>query len=385
MAGHPAAPADSVPPYFWLSMHVPYVCRDAGACCSSGWPIPLERARVPAIARAIDEHRLQVPPEWLRHLAHQPADVAGVLAGRDGQCVFHQRQPSRTHGLGCAVQDALSHAALPTACQHFPRECLLDDRGVFVTLSHYCPTAASLLVSHEGPLAIVRGPAPIPGGVAEGFDARGAWPPQLRDGVLMDLSSYSRWEDHAVQWLGGSRNPTGACTPESTLAMLERQAAALASWQPGDAPLVEAVHACGDDAPSERDSEPDWSTERRLAELADDVSVTEGEHEGAVRTTPDHRAWPGLAREWRDAAAVINRWLAAHAFASWTAYQGNGVVVQIRKLRLALAVLRREVLIGCTRDGGPLTTDRLIECVRQADLRIVHLADREQMTRRLER
>ena len=31
---------------YWLSMHVPYHCRHIGVCCTSGWDIPIERARV---------------------------------------------------------------------------------------------------------------------------------------------------------------------------------------------------------------------------------------------------------------------------------------------------------------------------------------------------
>ena len=35
--------------FFWLNFHLPYACRHSGMCCTSGWPIPVEHARVTAI------------------------------------------------------------------------------------------------------------------------------------------------------------------------------------------------------------------------------------------------------------------------------------------------------------------------------------------------
>jgi hypothetical protein len=37
----------------WLNFHVAYACRDSGMCCTSGWPIPVERDRVDLIEQAI--------------------------------------------------------------------------------------------------------------------------------------------------------------------------------------------------------------------------------------------------------------------------------------------------------------------------------------------
>src|SRR5262245_21331911 len=47
--GTPLANLVKEPRVFWLSMHVPYACHDSGACCSSGWPIPIERSRVETV------------------------------------------------------------------------------------------------------------------------------------------------------------------------------------------------------------------------------------------------------------------------------------------------------------------------------------------------
>ena len=112
--------------------------------------IPLERDRVPSIAQAIAAGRIAVEVPWLLPVVNQPADVAGLLTEFHGRCVFHQSQR-------CSIQSVLDHRAIPVACQHFPRVCLIDDRGVSVTLSHYCPTAASLLDWYEGPRRDRRG------------------------------------------------------------------------------------------------------------------------------------------------------------------------------------------------------------------------------------
>ena len=61
------------------------------------------------------------------------------------------------------------------SCAHFPYVCLIDQRGVHVTLSHYCPTATALLFEHSGPIEIVEGPSPIAElDMLEGLDARDA-------------------------------------------------------------------------------------------------------------------------------------------------------------------------------------------------------------------
>ena len=78
---------------------------------------------------------------------------------------------------------------------HFPYVCLIDQRGVHVTLSHYCPTAASLLFAHEGPIEIVEGPSPVPGlEIPEGLDARESLPPLREPNRLMSFDEFSNWE-----------------------------------------------------------------------------------------------------------------------------------------------------------------------------------------------
>ena len=81
----------------------------------------------------------------------------------------------------------------------------------------------------------------------------------------------------------------------------------------------------------------------------------------------------------------MRRWLAARAFASWMALQGEGLRTTVRALSLSLEVLRAEA----ARDTGDLTSPlgapRLLEAFRRADLFLVHLADPEALARRLSR
>ena len=128
--------------FFWLNFHLPYACRQSGMCCTSGWPIPVERARVPLIQRAIaaDTIPLRVV-SWLSAEEGAPDEVAGTLALREnGHCVFFEAGRP-----GCAI-----HGVKPSACVHFPYVCLIDPRGVRVNLSHFCPTSTALLFEHRG-------------------------------------------------------------------------------------------------------------------------------------------------------------------------------------------------------------------------------------------
>ena len=307
----------------WLSFHRAYVCRDSGACCSSGWDIPLEKARARPIADAIAVRTVAAPATWLKQVQGAPDDVAGVLAlGERGHCIFH--------GAGCAIHSALGHAALPAACQHFPRVVLLDARGVFVTLSHYCPTAASMLVEDDRPVSIVEGPPALPdGAMPEGYDARDTLPPLRSPRMLMDLDGYSAWERETVETLAHSD------APEDVVEALLGGAIAMS-----DAELFELARASIPAASSESIQAPALSERGHSARV-------EGRVEG--------------------------RFLAAHAFACWMAYQGNGLLSIAIYLRLVLAVLRTELA----------RRQSVVEAIRQSDLLLRHLIDREALAARI--
>ena len=130
--------------------------------------------------------------EWLDEGGTLPRDGAGVCVFHDSQCTVYEHRP--------------------LSCVHFPFVCLIDPRGVHVTLSHYCPTAASLLFEHEGPIEIVEGPPPIAFlEIPEGLDARDALPPTFAAATvgkpaatagkprLMGWDEFSNWERDEVR------------------------------------------------------------------------------------------------------------------------------------------------------------------------------------------
>jgi Fe-S-cluster containining protein len=163
--------------FFWLNFHLPYACRHSGACCTAGWPIPIEPERAVLIRKG----------EWLEAGGVLPRDEHGACVFYDGRCTVYQHRP--------------------LSCVHFPYVCLIDARGVHVTLSHYCPTAASLLFEHDGPIAIVEGPSPAPAlEIPEGLDARESLPPVFADAPagkprLMSWSEFSDWERDELRTL----------------------------------------------------------------------------------------------------------------------------------------------------------------------------------------
>lgn len=151
--------------FFWLNFHLSYACRHTGFCCTSGWPIPIEPERAVLIRKG----------EWLEDGGVLPRNAAGACVFHDGRCTVYEHRPM--------------------SCVHFPYVCLIDARGVHVTLSHYCPTAAALLFEHAGPIEIVEGPSPLPAlDIPEGLDARESLPPLREPNRLMSFDEFSNWE-----------------------------------------------------------------------------------------------------------------------------------------------------------------------------------------------
>jgi Fe-S-cluster containining protein len=285
-----------------LTIHADYQCRHAGECCRAGWPIPTDPQLKTELDRAIQEGRLVIP---VRLVA---ADACRYYEG------------DRSNGSGrCAIHRQLGETRKPSSCRHFPRIALLDPRGVSITLSHYCPTAASMLFRSDVPLGITNTPASFPStGVYEGLDARDVLPPLLRPGLLWDYEGYTAWERHAVTLLASPD-----VTPEEALEWLRRIAAAIEQWDPAHGPL--AAHVA-----------------RSFA------SVARG---------------PRALSAWGVNAAVVNRYLAARLFASWVPFSSACLTALIQDLARTHALLQARA----SREGVDL-----LEAFRANDLRVVH-------------
>jgi hypothetical protein len=219
----------------------------------------------------------------------------------------------------CVLHQALGPEFKPPSCRHFPKVALLDARGVSLTLSHFCPTAASQLFRDAVPLAVVENVSSVaPEDEYEGLDARQVLPPLLRPGMLWDLDGYSAFEEQAVEWLGRSR-----LSPELTLAHLRSVCELVEMWRPGADTLRRHVTEC-------------FHARREAADSphADDA---------------------------HGASGVINRYLAARLFASWVPYRASRLAALVDDLLRTLAMLREE-----------MSRADLLEAIRATDFAIIH-------------
>ena len=223
---------------FALSIHADYRCRHSGVCCSLDWDVPIELPVYRTLKEAVDAGRLQVHAS-ARHLhpfmvgPDLPDGAAAIFerTERDG-CVFLDQGTKL-----CIVHRDLGESALPATCRYFPRLAVRDIRGTFITLSHFCPTAASMLFREDCPLAIVAMPPAFPPGDYDGLVLRDHdLPPLLCPDMLMDATGYSAWERHMI-----GRCAVTDCSPETVVATLERDARVLRSWKPAGEPLADAV------------------------------------------------------------------------------------------------------------------------------------------------
>lgn len=322
-----------------LSAHASYACREAGACCTSGWPIDIEDDRLGTIERALASNSARPAP-----LVRRGDSGHLLLPVVDGGCVFHKPPgPAR-----CSLHATFGHAALPLACRQFPRVVLLDPRGVSVTLSHYCPTAATLLDT-DAALSIDAAPAGFPQeGEYVGLDVRNGLPPALRPDMLMDWDAWWHWERRSIELL------SDVAVPAEALARLAAAIEIVRHWRPGSGPLIESIDAgfrgCRDAVVH---ASAVYSIEQAQQHLL--AAVPEAMHDDARRALETRRP--------RVSPHIHRRFLAAHAFGNWTAHLGEGLRTWLRSIETA------HVLI----DSGL--------SVREADLLLRHLADPREMAK----
>jgi hypothetical protein len=348
-----------------LNVHASYACRHSGACCTAGWSIPVEPH-----ARAL------LATTWL-------------VPDADGACPQFD-QPS---GL-CRVHRDHGERMLPESCHHFPRRALVDPRGTFVTLSHFCPTAASLLLEHEGPLEVVSNPPAFPAARAyDGLDAMGEWPPLLRPNVLFDYDSFALWERYLVATLGSSDADV-----TTTLRTIAATGHRLRSWTAADGPLVDwadrVLHSEHSRGPVGERVVTDTQANRPCVDLEATTAryerflapaayaracaaVPAGLTPPAVpeRLEESDERWVGPG--WNSHSRHVLRFLAAKAFASWSAYQARGIRTQIAELFMTAMVVRVECVRASSRAQTMLDPSTLLEAIRASDWLLVHLADRK--------
>lgn len=344
-----------------------------------------------ALRHAVESGRARpsVQPWLVPAGSDAPPDVAGVLAfGPGGGCVFHAPKESRP-AFSTAVSTAngapaddqrggcLVHALRPSSCVHFPFVCVSDPRGVHVTLSHYCPTAAALLFDADGPPRKVSGP-PVPVGTVEpeGLDAREALPP-VRVSRESAGESESRREvegqDKDRDW---DRDQQGEATVfratgrRSSASVLPR----LMSWDEvtrWEARAIDEVAAsAGDIVP------PD------MALFGDARAAVADSLHWPAAPADCLDAWHTLvAPDWPRWRTPIGHYLASKVHAAWALYLGDGTGAVVRQVRMAATVLAVEAVRVCQQADAPLDGQRLLAAIRRADLLLVHYADPSRLVR----
>jgi Fe-S-cluster containining protein len=354
---------------FSLSIHADYRCRHSGQCCSTDWDVPVELPFYYSLTAALDANRLHTSAAagTLAPFNVDPevSDGGGVFFTRiaDGRCVFLEPRTNL-----CIVHRDLGVDALPLTCRHFPRVSIRDRRGISITLSHYCPTAASMLFRDDVELRIVEEPPAFPPGDYDGLVVGDDdLPPLLHPHMLMDLDGYSAWEEHLV-----TRCTDLQRVPESVLATMMRDARLLAAWKPGSTTLIDAIARL---PKAHVDAVPARSLDESLSLYR---AVLDAVPED-LKPVPDEADLPDafvrcVAPRWSLFHPPINRFIAAKSFATWTAYQGRGVATIVRGIEAAVALVRVEAARLCRDADQPLDADLLREAFRAADFALNHLA-----------
>lgn len=341
--------------WFCLRLHAGYRCRHVGACCRADWEIPAEAH----VLQAVEVESLRAS-EGARRLMDELEHGIDLRVPRraDGACLFFEPGASGS----CAIHLEAGEAALPTACRHFPREVLVDGRGTFVSLSHYCPTAAALLTIPSA-LDIVEAMPPLRlAGPVDGLDATDVLPPLVRHELLGDLEGYAAWEAAGLATLAREDLTAG-----EALDRIEAATELVRTWVPGDGSLAATVDAAF------RTTQASPARRRLIDAFAPLL---------AQHIPPESAPLAGFENTWAprvegDAAVdlVVKNYLAARLFGNWIAYQGRGLRTIVEWLRACHAVLRNEMALRSMASGRAAAVDDAVAAAGRADLLLVHTID----------
>ena len=362
-------------PSFCLSIHAGYRCRHSGACCTAGWAIPVEGPAFETV-RVHFNAGIEGNDSLFRTGGPLPEGAAAMLdVGRDGACVFFDAAGGRL----CRIHRDLGPSSLPIACRQFPRVVLRDGRGAFISLSHYCPTAAALLATRDRATIVTAPPNLTVNGEAEGLDARDALPPLLRPGLLMDLTGYDAWERRALAVLRDDR-----LTAITALGTIDDASRRLQDWQPGRGTLADAVDrefAVARPVEADEDLTADAV---RLATVR--ASVPEDLRPSDLDESIE-RGWATVAPWWPGVDRMVRSYLMARLFGNWIAYHGQGLHAIVEYLRTCQSVLKiatgREQARTASRGSASTPWQTVTEAIRNSDLLLMHLSDPKDLARRL--
>jgi hypothetical protein len=352
---------------FCLTLHAGYRCRHSGECCRN-WTVAAE----PHVRAAVETR--QIRRRGFAGALFVPAanheENCNVARDADGSCVFFDRERGRM----CVIHESAGPEALPTACRHFPRMILRDARGVFISLSHFCPTAAALLLDRD-PLQVVEAVPPLElQEPMEGLNALGALPPLVRPGVLSDLEGYAAWERACLAVF--ARPDLGS---QEALDHVADATEHVRRWRPGTCSLSEQVDAAFREARHERGADP-LAHDRALrtlrslsnADARDDLQDIDG-------FDVHWRRLFGRAPEQFDRA--MKNFLAARVFGNWIAYQGRGLRSIVEWLRTCAAAARHQALRKALAVHSAPPVQEMVDAFRVSDLLLLHVIDTQAFAR----
>jgi hypothetical protein len=169
-----------------------------------------------------------------------------------------------------------------------------------------------------------------------------------------------------------SRCSADATSPEGVIATLERDARLLRRYRPDDGPIDRFVATLPPDSVA---ASVPCSLTDSLARFDEAIAAVPDD----MKPAPDEKDLPEVyehlvKHEWARWHRPLRRYLASKAFASWTAYQGRGVLSVVRGLEAALALVRVEAARECRNAGRALDRALLLEAFRGADFLLNHLA-----------
>jgi Fe-S-cluster containining protein len=349
---------------FCLAVHAGYRCQHAGACCQN-WAVPAEADVIEVVTRMGLRRRGTSGTLFLSAVSSDPQIPDAWTVARDerGDCVFFDRDA----GHSCVIHREAGIAALPAACRHFPRKVRIDARDTRISLSHYCPTAAGLLLTGGG-LEIVEAAAPLLLPVPmEGLDATAALPPLVRPGLLSDLEGYNAWERAALSIFSRP-----GLTHEECLDLISAATESLRRWRPQTEPLATRVTREFEVADAGQSRDRTWCA--RTIQVMNKLSCGRASPlPSADQLDEEWTRHVGDQHDWLE--GPTKNYLAARLFGNWIAYQGRGLRTVLEWLRACAAVVRSELLARVARSVGPPTAADFIEAVRAADLRLLHVLD----------
>jgi hypothetical protein len=259
--------------------------------------------------------------------------------------------------------------------------------SVAVSLSCFCPTAASLLVDGGVPLRIETDASAFAGRTPyEGLDVRTALPPLLRADALFSWSGFDLWERFVIDALAETGRPV-----DVALARIAAAAERFRSWSAsrGDfddwcrSARGEGAEAVREAAPLPSDEETYRVAVSCVPEDLQPAALPSAQQQAVGATDQRGEGWSTALEEvWHRHDGPIRRYLASRAWASWVAHEA-GVRGYVRWLGLVRGVFRVELRRGLLATAAENERILVRDAVRRADHLLVHLCSPAALARRL--